>query len=159
MMNDMALCGDSFCGLEAGPLISEPKTLTGPSREFLISLGSFLLLFPEKGKGWFICSFNKEHSLLFCCGIYYRKKWPNPGKEKTSKQTNKNVSWRPCRSTRLHLPAELCRFGAPCCPLPACVCVLCSPVSCVPCVLCLVYPMFCQKQTSQPWWAGKITAK
>lgn len=52
--------------------------------EFLISLGSFLFLFPEKRDRQFGCSFNKEHALLFFCEIYYGKKWPNPRKEKTA---------------------------------------------------------------------------
>lgn len=56
--------------------------------------------------------------------------------------------------TQAPAPGELCGFGAPCCPFPACTCDLCSqgPLSCVPCVvsyvpriLCVLYlcPMFC----------------
>ena len=126
--------------------------------EILVSLGSFLFLFPEKRNRQFGCSLNKEHSLLFCCEIYDGKKWPNPRKE-DSKQTNKNVSWRPCHSSRLHLPAEPCGFGAPYCPLPACVCVSRSlgSVSPVSGVLCI--PCSARDRHPQPWWAGRVTAK
>lgn len=55
-----------------------------------------------------------------------------------SKQANRSL--RGCRSRELHLQAEVCGFGAPCCPFPACVCALSSwrPLSCVP-----VSPVFC----------------
>ena len=125
--------------------------------EFLISLGSFLFLFPEKWKGQFGCSFNKEHSLQFCCEIYYRKKWPNPRKEKRANRLIK----RELEARSLIQAPSPSRTVRVWCPLlsASCLCLCLLFVFCVPWVRCPVYPTFCQRQTSPTMVGGKSHCK
>lgn len=94
-----------------------------------------------RGGNWFICCFHKGHSLLYGCGIYYRKKKMTKflGRERRAKQADTH---RRLRSPRLLLVPRTVRVWRPLLFLPcSALCFLRSP-SCVPCILDPPSPVF-----------------